>query len=213
MLDLDNTLIDRDEMFRRAARQFLARHNLPAIDLDWIVRLDDSGYTPRDDVAASLLARYGRSAPRPAAGVDALVTGGGSEYAAIAPATARALRDLRTAGHRTVVVTNGTVAQQTDKMIGAGLDVLVDGWVISEAVGAKKPDPAIFHAAAELADTGFAGAWIVGDRDDSDILGAHRLGLNSVWLRRGQVWKRKDFCPTRQADSVSEAVETILSVR
>ncbi|WP_328978354.1 hypothetical protein [Streptomyces canus] len=59
MIDLDNTLVDRDTAFRAAATAFLAEHGLPEGDLDWLMALDASGYSPRREVARALSERYG----------------------------------------------------------------------------------------------------------------------------------------------------------
>jgi putative hydrolase of the HAD superfamily len=59
MIDLDNTLVDRDAAFRAAAIDFLTEHGLPEGDLDWLMTLDASGHTPRREVARALSERYG----------------------------------------------------------------------------------------------------------------------------------------------------------
>ncbi|MEU9097775.1 hypothetical protein [Streptomyces sp. NPDC048361] len=51
LLDLDNTLVDRDAAFRAAVACFLAEHGLPARDLTWAMDTDAGGYTPRHEVA------------------------------------------------------------------------------------------------------------------------------------------------------------------
>lgn len=132
---------------------------------------------------------------------------GAREHARITEATAEALREVREAGHRVVIVTNGAVPQQTGKVRAAGLDRLVDATVVSEGVGSRKPEAGIFHAAAEAVGATLEGAWMIGDRDDADILGAHRLGLRSAWLRLGREWSQADYAPTHTAESVAEAVE------
>ncbi len=61
-----------------------------------------------------------------------------------------ALRALRAAGHRIVVVSNWDVSLH-EALRTAGLSELVDGAIASAEVGAEKPDPRIFAAAAALA--------------------------------------------------------------
>lgn len=48
---------------------------------------------------------------------------------------------------------------------------------------------------------------MIGDRDDADILGAHRLGLRSSLLLLGCIWSRSDYEPTHIADFVAEAIK------
>ena len=40
MIDLDNTLVDRDAAFREAASAFLDEHALPGDDLAWLMSVD-----------------------------------------------------------------------------------------------------------------------------------------------------------------------------
>ncbi|HEY1180089.1 MAG TPA: HAD family hydrolase [Phytomonospora sp.] len=205
LIDLDNTLIDRDAAFQTGVRELLAAHGLPVGDVDWVMEVDASGYTPRPTVAAAMAARY-RATGLGRDEILELLFKGAREHARITPDTRDALTVAREAGHRVVIVTNGMVAQQEGKIRTAGLDVLVDGWVVSEGVGAKKPAPEIFHAAADLAGTPLEGSWVIGDRDDADIGGAHALGLSSVWLHLGREWTITGFAPTATTATVAEAI-------
>ncbi|MGV9263507.1 HAD family hydrolase [Kitasatospora sp. NPDC003701] len=204
MLDLDNTLIDRDAAFLAAVRAFLTEHRLPAGDLGWIAELDASGYTPNDRMAAAIAERYGSSAPTSA--VDALLDNGGADLVVLAESTRRALARARAGGWTCVIVTNGTTVQQEAKIRRTGLDRIVQGWVVSEAVGHKKPGPEIFRAAAEAAGQPLAGAWMVGDSAHADIAGAHALGLRSVWVSAGRPWAQDAYRPTLVAEDVATAI-------
>jgi putative hydrolase of the HAD superfamily len=205
MIDLDNTLIDRDAAFRLGVTEFLAVHGLPAEDADWVMSVDAAGYAPRSVVAQAIIDRH------PVGLVEAEVVDflrrGAREHARVTEDTADALREVRAAGNQVVIVTNGVVAQQTGKIIASGLDRLVDATVVSEGVGSRKPEPGIFHAAAEAVGASLEGAWMIGDRDDADILGAHRLGLRSAWLHLGRTWVQEDYTPTQISDSVAEAIK------
>lgn len=205
MIDLDNTLIDRDAAFRTGVAEFLAAHRLPAEDLDWVMEVDASGYATRTVVSQAIIDRYGNGLRQ--AQVIEFLRRGAREHARITADTEAALRQARDAGHRVVIVTNGAVPQQTGKITASGLDRLVDAWVVSEGVGSRKPEPGIFHAAAEAVGATVDGARMIGDRDDADILGAHRLGLRSAWLHLGRTWSQPDYAPTHIADTVAEAIK------
>jgi len=58
---------------------------------------------------------------------------------------------------------------------------------VSETFGLKKPDPAIFHAAACLGIPP-AKVLFVGDNPVADIVGAHAAGMSAAWLHRDQQW-------------------------
>ena len=61
----------------------------------------------------------------------------------------------------------------------AGWRRLLDGVVTSAAVGARKPDPAIFAAALELAGCDPAEALHVGDTPAEDVAGARAAGIEA----------------------------------
>ncbi|MFE2725687.1 HAD family hydrolase [Kitasatospora sp. NPDC059327] len=205
MLDLDNTLIDRDAAFLAAVRAFLTEHRLPGGDLGWFAELDASGYTPEDRMAAAIAARYGSSVS--ASAVDALLDGGGADLVVLAESTRAALGRARAAGWTCVIVTNGRTGQQEAKIRRTGLDRLVHGWVVSEAVGHKKPGAEIFRAAAVAVEHPLPGAWMIGDSAHADIAGAHALGLRSVWVSAGRPWTAEAYRPTLVADDVATAID------
>lgn len=208
LLDLDNTLIDRDAAFRAAAAAFLAEHALPGDDLEWLMRLDAGGYGLRDDIAAALAGRYGDALPEGA--VLAFLDRGGADRVVLAPAVRTALGEAVAAGWTCAIVTNGTVAQQERKIRGTGLDGLVHGWVVSEALGCKKPDPEIFRAAAVATGAELSGAWVVGDSPHADVRGAHAIGARSVWVSGGRAWAEAAYRPTHVTEHVVPAIHHVI---
>src|SRR3954467_326779 len=97
------------------------------------------------------------------------------------PDAAPALRELRAAGFRTVVVSNWDHSLH-ERLQETGLAPLVDGALASAEVGSAKPDRAIFAAALELAGT--EDAWHVGDTVEADVHGALNAGLRPVFISR-----------------------------
>jgi putative hydrolase of the HAD superfamily len=65
---------------------------------------------------------------------------------------------------------------------GLGLDDLFEALIDSEAVGAKKPEPAIFQAAMRPMGAEPAATLMVGDSLRRDREGALRAGLDFVWI-------------------------------
>ena len=68
LIDLDDTLVDRDGAFRRWAEQAVADAGGDADDLTWLLEADAHGYTPRARLAAGLRDRLGLGT-----GIDELV--------------------------------------------------------------------------------------------------------------------------------------------
>ncbi len=64
----------------------------------------------------------------------------------------------------------------------AGVAGLFDAVVVSDAVGWRKPAPAIFETALRRLGIPAADALFVGDRADIDVAGAQRVGIPAAWL-------------------------------
>jgi len=101
-----------------------------------------------------------------------------------------ALRELRAAGHRLVVVSNWDVSLH-EMLRSTGLDELVDAAISSAEARARKPAPEIFARAVALAG-GAAGdegrpALHAGDSVELDVAGALAAGLDAVLVARGGV--------------------------
>jgi putative hydrolase of the HAD superfamily len=142
----------------------------------------------RDAASLASLRRRSAEAMRPALGfeVDAEALTG-ALLAALRfrayPDAEPALRSLRRAGLRLVVVSNWDVSLR-DRLEETGLAPLVDGAVASAGFGRAKPDPAIFARALELAGVPAAAALHVGDSPVEDVEGARAAGLRAVLVVR-----------------------------
>jgi HAD superfamily hydrolase (TIGR01549 family) len=85
---------------------------------------------------------------------------------------------------RIAVVTNNTLAEQTEKLATFGFAPLVDALVTSEEIGAAKPDRRIFVAALARVDCAANEAVMVGDSWVHDVAGARAAGIAAVWFNR-----------------------------
>jgi putative hydrolase of the HAD superfamily len=97
-----------------------------------------------------------------------------------------ALRELRAAGHRLVVVSNWDVSLH-EMLRETGLDELVDVAISSAEAGVRKPAPGIFTRAVALAGGTGDGrrALHAGDSLELDVAGALGAGLDAVLVARG----------------------------
>ena len=94
-----------------------------------------------------------------------------------------ALAELRELGLRIVVVSNWDVSLHT-VLKRTGLASLLDGTVTSAEAGARKPDPAIFESALELAGCEPSEALHVGDTAGEDVEGAAAAGIRGLLIDR-----------------------------
>jgi putative hydrolase of the HAD superfamily len=94
-----------------------------------------------------------------------------------------ALSRLRELGLKLVCVSNWDVSLP-QVLDDAGIGPLLDGVVTSAGAGARKPDPAIFNAALELAGCEPGEALHVGDTPEEDVAGAEAAGISALLLDR-----------------------------
>jgi putative hydrolase of the HAD superfamily len=207
LCDLDDTLVDRGRVFDSWSAEFAQLHGVDG-DLTWLVELDDSGMTPREEFWATVKGRLGLAQP-----LDDLV----AEWRRDFPSRYRceqsvleALGDVRRRGWSVGVVTNGDAEVQARKLAAAGLDAMFDAICISGAEGMGKPDPRIFGLAAERAGVPLRPGGMIGDHPVADIAGARAVGLGTVWLSRGRTWPIPDFEPDHEATDPAEAIRWVL---
>lgn len=210
IFDLDNTLADRSGSFARWAGELTAELGLDSSEQEWLTTADGDGFVPRPEFMAAVRQRYDLATP-----LATLL----DEYqerivAALLPdpRVPVELARLREAGWRVAIATNGSTRQQRAKIDRLGLGPVVDAVAISQEVGAAKPDRRLFEVAAQRCGVELTGAdWMVGDCPTRDIAGGQRLGLRTVWMRRGRRWADDHPAPTAVADDVPAAVAALLA--
>jgi putative hydrolase of the HAD superfamily len=192
LFDLDNTLYDREAAFGRWADAYL-RDTLRLTDPEeaaciraLIFAMDADGYGSKAAIFERLHALYPALPGVPARSVDVFF----DEFLAhITPeAETESLLDaLADARLPFGVITNGS-ARQWRKIEGLGLARRTDCLFVSETFGGKKPDPAIFHAAAAHLGVPPAEILFIGDNPAVDVRGAQAAGMKAAWLHGGHPW-------------------------
>lgn len=193
LFDLDETLIHRDAAIRNfIASQYrrFAAQLAPLGEARFTERfldLEDEGRANKADVYPAVVKALG------IAGVssEALLADYRARYpgfAALNRGATTTLRALHTAGLKLGIVTNGNADVQNGKIDAIGLRPLLSCVVISEAVGLRKPDPAIFALAAGELAVAPADCLFVGDNPETDVVGADAAGMQGVWFKAGTPW-------------------------
>lgn len=106
--------------------------------------------------------------------------------------------------YKLLLLTNGSPDLQNTKLdMTPELVPYFDHIVISGAFGKGKPDPSIFTHALSLLDISKEEALMVGDNLMTDILGASRAGIKSVWVNRHNK-ERNEVIPDYEIDHLSD---------
>jgi putative hydrolase of the HAD superfamily len=82
------------------------------------------------------------------------------------------------------IITNADLEGQRDKLIAVDALPRFDHVIASGDVGFPKPDPRIFAAGAAAFGVAPEQAAYVGDRLETDALGAVSAGMTGVWIDR-----------------------------
>ena len=110
----------------------------------------------------------------------------------------------------------GVVANQRSQVRQAlerdGVAPFLDVWAISDDVGAEKPDPRIFQHALRSAGVPARDAVHIGNRLDTDVRGAQRVGLRTVWLLRGEAPSSPTIAQRDEPDAVIASIEELPAV-
>lgn len=173
LLDLDNTLIDRDAAFASWLQTLsvLTQHDRQALILtdagghgsrarlfaQLRQKLDVSMETARQIFEVGILAHL-----RPRPGADTL---------------------LASFSGPKVIVTNGSSRLQRAKLDAVKLRPFIDAVIVSEELGHRKPHPAIYRAALASVSVKPQQALMIGDHPVYDIAGAAQEGISGVLLR------------------------------
>ena len=203
-LDLDGTLVDQASAARAWAAGFVDEWRLPSDEVD-VVAAALTARRPKGEVFGEIVDRLGLPTEADRVWLDyrskmpSLVT--------VTDEDRRALAELRAAGWIVGIVTNGMTDNQEGKIRRTGLDSLVDGWVVSDEVGVRKPLPAIFEALAGRLGCALEG-WMIGDSLELDVAGGAAVGLSTAWLDDGS--DPTGYHPDLVVDSVAAAARAIL---
>jgi FMN hydrolase / 5-amino-6-(5-phospho-D-ribitylamino)uracil phosphatase len=83
------------------------------------------------------------------------------------------------------------------------------GSLSAHLFGVGKPDPRIFHAAAACGNCAAHEVLHIGDDVELDVLGAHAVGMQTVWVNRGNLaWPHADR-PHLTVSSLAQVVQAV----
>ena len=114
------------------------------------------------------------------------------------------LETLRDQGYLMHIITNGFEEVQHIKLKETELRAFFQEVITSEAAGAKKPDPSIFHYSMQRANALAKDSLMIGDSLGSDILGAQGVGMDQVYFNPKR--NKHDLFPTYEINELKEII-------
>ena len=93
-----------------------------------------------------------------------------------------AVQIIKNMGMKLALVSNGKSPFQERNFNSLGISHLFDVVIISEAVGLRKPDRAIFELAVKRLAVEPNKSIFVGDNPQADIIGSNKVGMYSIYI-------------------------------
>lgn len=112
--------------------------------------------------------------------------------------------------YQLVLLTNGSPGlQQTKLEMSPEIAPYFDDIIVSGAFGIGKPDASIFEFALSKTGSAKTEALMVGDNLMTDILGANRAGIKSVWLNREKKSPHESIFPDFEIHHLQELIPIV----
>ena len=108
------------------------------------------------------------------------------------------------------LLTNGPSDIQWEKIRHLGFGDVFDAIVVAGDVGIYKPDPRIFEMLLDRLDVRASATLFVGDNHEMDIVGAHRTGMHTAWVRRNGTRPTEDVIPDIEIPDAPSLREVLL---
>ncbi|WP_407543177.1 HAD family hydrolase (plasmid) [Deinococcus radiomollis] len=183
LFDLDGTLHDRHATITRYLRSHVARFGHPEGFVQRFTALDDFGYRSKREVFETLTREFNLPTS-----TDELLQdydAHGWDECRLMPYAHEVLDDLRAAGVRIGIVTNGWPGKQQACLDALDLTRRADAVIISKAVGVTKPHRDIYTLALDALDVSAHETLFVGDSPVNDVAGPQAAGLRAAYLPTG----------------------------
>jgi putative hydrolase of the HAD superfamily len=190
LFDLDDTLLDRDKTIEPFIQDQYDRFEIHQIPYERyrnrFIEMDNHGYIDKHELYQMLIREF--NLPFSVEELVADFWNNAWKNSQLFPGAEEVLKELRWQDYNLGIVTNGQEGSQNAKFLTSGLDRLVDLIVVSEVEDVSKPDAEIFNRAAKRLGVEPGNCVFVGDNPHTDIKGAKKVGMKTVWIERHLAW-------------------------
>ena len=114
---------------------------------------------------------------------------------------------LKGRGYRMHMTSNGFHEVQYKKLAASGLRDYFDTIILSEDAGANKPSKAFFDYALAKSGASVDATMMIGDNLQTDIIGAHDVGLDTILFNRWDV--QPSDIPTHTVAALREIMQIL----
>jgi len=116
------------------------------------------------------------------------------------------LEAIRKNGYKIALIANGPSTGARNIIKVTGLQDYFDAIIISEEVGIEKPSQRIFELALAKLGVKAENTVMVGNRIDADIVGANRMGIESVWFKWNNRYEDKISSPEESPNFIIKSL-------
>jgi len=107
------------------------------------------------------------------------------------------------------VVTNGLIELQRPRVVNSPIGKYISQVIVSEEVGAYKPDPLIFTTLLDRLGLDANDVIMVGDSIGNDIKGAINAGIRSVWFNPEGLGNESGILPDYEISNLMELTKIV----
>lgn len=121
--------------------------------------------------------------------------------------TEEIMQYLHEKNYKLYVVTNGRINLQRPRVMNSKIAKYVSDIIVSEEVGADKPNPKIFNVLLNKADLKPEEVVMIGDSLDKDIQGAHNAGMQAIWFNGEKQSNHTNILPEYKIENLLELMK------
>lgn len=186
LFDLDETILDRSGSLKDFVvwqANGMLRSSIADIPkfVDRFIALDQKGMVWKDKVYASLIDEFSITDWTVEELLDTYLLTFCS-FCKPRNGALAAIEEFRRCGYKIGLVSNGKTPFQERNFRALDFKNMFDCVIVSEAVGMRKPDKAIFELACQNVDANLETSFFIGDNPKADIEGAKNAGMKTIYV-------------------------------